>query len=130
MDNNTQDEVDRIIADLSKLDFRSLNAIKKQFDKILDKAEAKVLSEARERANDAVRALGLNSVDDLVAGKKEKTRKKTYKYVLDNNEWYGRGRTPSWVQDYLRIDGSYDRTDPDQLSKMEAIKVLLTNSSD
>ena len=121
MDNNTQDEVDRIIADLSKLDFKSLNAIKKQFDKILDKAEAKVLSEARERANDAVRALGLNSVDDLVDGKKEKTRKKTYKYVHDNNEWYGRGRTPSWVQDYLGIDGSYDRTDPDQLSKMEAI---------
>ena len=133
MDNNPQNDIDRIIADLSSLDFKSVDVIhktKKQIIKILEKAETKVISEARERANDAVRALGLTSVDDLVDGKKEKTRKKTYKYVHDNNEWYGRGHTPLWVQDYLGIDGRYDKHDPDQLSKMEAIKVLLTNSAD
>ena len=66
----------------------------------------------------------------MVALSKKKTRKKTYKYVLGDDFWYGRGRTPMWVKEFLNIEDNYDRSDSEQYNKMQSIKVVLKDDED
>lgn len=124
---NTE-QVDNIVSQLATLDYKQLIYVRTQFDKIISQAEERVHELLREEANKIARGFGLNSVDDLALNggpKAEKTRKKTYKYEYGSDVWYGRGRTPQWVKEFLNIEGNYDRFNPEQKTKMESIKVKI-----
>ena len=131
MATDSNEQLDSIVSQLATLEYKQLIYVRKEFDKIISSAEEKVRDLAREKANKIAREFGLNSVDDLNGGpKEEKTRKKTYKYVLGSDFWYGRGRTPMWVKEFLNIEDNYDRSNPEQYNKMQSIKVTLKDDEE